>query len=233
MRNASLVETLFDLGGDFKRKRIQTLREIADITQETIIKNYSRDGGKKSCRGGDQGLGNAGRYCTKAGRASCAKSGERVDNAPNSAEQADERSDRACGGEPGHAFFDSANFFGRGKLHVDSHGTQTLEPGWRRVPGMSSHLKLEFAVTRGIDVGKWGAVGRECLRIRNASRCPENAEELIAPTAKTAEQTKLLKNHSPGDDGKEEKNSQYAAGNPTGLFKNAAEISGEGCNQEK
>jgi len=98
---------------------------------------------------------------------------------------------------------------------------------------MSSYLKLEFAVTRGIDVGKWGAVGRECLRIRNATRCAENAQELITPTAKTAEQTKLLKNHSPGDDGKEEKKSQYAAGNPTGLFKNAAEISGEGCNQEK
>ena len=94
-------------------------------------------------------------------------------------------------------------------------------------------MKLQFAVACGVDVGKRGALGCECLRIRNASRRAKNTEKLIAPAAHTAEQAELLKNHSPGDNGKEKKKSQYAAGNPTGLFKNAAEISGEGCNQEK
>jgi hypothetical protein len=52
-------------------------------------------------------------------------------------------------------------------------------------------------------------------------------------TANAAEQAEFLENQSPGDYGKQEKQSQDAAGNPTGLFKNAAEISGKGCNQEK
>jgi hypothetical protein len=42
-----------------------------------------------------------------------------------------------------------------------------------------------------------------------------------------------LENHPPRDDGKEEKQSQNAAGDPAGLFKNAAKIGGEGCDQEK
>ena len=68
---------------------------------------------------------------------------------------------------------------------------------------------------------------------RNAARCAVDTEELIALTAEAAKQAEFLKNHPPGDDGKEKKQSQDAAGYPTGLFKNAAEVGGEGCNQEK
>jgi len=56
------------------------------------------------------------------------------------------------------------------------------------------------------------------------------ADQLAADSAKQAE---FLENHAPGNDGKEEKQSQNGAGNPTCLFKNAAEVSGKGCNQEK
>jgi hypothetical protein len=42
-----------------------------------------------------------------------------------------------------------------------------------------------------------------------------------------------LQYHSPGNDGKKEQQRQYGAGNPTGLFKDAAEVSGKRCNQEK
>jgi hypothetical protein len=48
-----------------------------------------------------------------------------------------------------------------------------------------------------------------------------------------AEQAEFLQNHSPGDHGKKEKQCQYGAGNPAGLFKDAAEVSGKRCNQEK
>jgi hypothetical protein len=71
------------------------------------------------------------------------------------------------------------------------------------------------------------------LRIGHTARSPENTQKLVALPVDAAEQTEFLQNHSPGDDGKKEKQCQYGAGNPTGLFKDAAEVSGKRCNQEK
>src|SRR4029453_4401718 len=95
-----IAEGLFDLGGDLKRERVQALCEISNIAQETIIKNNSRNGCKKSRRGGDQRLRDARCAGTQPRRARCAKPGERVDDAPDRTEEPDERRDRACGGQP-------------------------------------------------------------------------------------------------------------------------------------
>jgi hypothetical protein len=230
---ANLAETLLDLRGDFERERVQALREITDIAQKIIVEDDGGDGSKKSRGGGDESFGNAWCHGSKAGGASGPEAGEGVNDAPNSAEEPDEGSDGTGGGEPGHAFFHATNFFSGCKLHVDGNGAQTFEPGRFRISRMGSHLELEFAVAGGIDVGKWRTGRGECLRIRNASRCTKNAEKLVALTANAAEQAELLKNHSPGNNGKEEKQCQDGASYPTGLFKNAAEIGGEGCDQEK
>jgi hypothetical protein len=71
------------------------------------------------------------------------------------------------------------------------------------------------------------------LGIGHAASCAKNPKKLVALPADAAEQAEFLENHSPGNDGKEEKQSQNGASNPTCLFKNAAEIGGEGCDQEK
>jgi hypothetical protein len=42
-----------------------------------------------------------------------------------------------------------------------------------------------------------------------------------------------LQDHSPRNHGKEEQQRQNAAGDPTGLFQNTAEIGGEGSDQKK
>ena len=230
---ANLAERLFDLGGDFKRERVQALREVTDIAQKIIVKDDGGDGGKKSRGGGDQGFGDAWRDGTKACGASGSEAGEGVDDAPYRAEETDKGSDGAGGGEPSHAFFDAANFFGGCKLHVHGYGSEAFQPRRLRISRMSAHLKLEFAITSGVDVGERRTGSGERLRIGNAARCAEDTEELIALTAEAAKQAEFLKNHPPGDDGKEKKQSQDAAGYPTGLFKNAAEVGGEGCNQEK
>ena len=230
---ANLAERLFDLGGDFERERVQALREVTDIAQETIVKDDGGDGGKKSRGGGDQGFGNAWRDGTKACGASGSEAGEGVDDAPYGAEETDKGSDGTGGGEPSHAFFDAANFFRGCKLHVDGYGAEAFQPGRLRISRMSAHLKLELAIASGVDVGERRTGSGERLRIGNAARCAEDTEELIALTAEAAKQGEFLKNHPPGDDGKEKKQSQDAAGYPTGLFKNDAEVGGEGCNQEK
>jgi hypothetical protein len=42
-----------------------------------------------------------------------------------------------------------------------------------------------------------------------------------------------LQDHSPRNDGEEKKQSQDDSSYPTRLFKNAAKVGGEGCEQEK
>jgi hypothetical protein len=42
-----------------------------------------------------------------------------------------------------------------------------------------------------------------------------------------------LKNHAPGNDGKEQQKTQNAASDPGGLLQNLSEIDGEGRNQKK
>ena len=230
---ANLAERLFYLSGDFERECVQALREVTDIAQKIIVKDDGGDGGKKSRGGGNQGFGDAWRDGTKACGASGSEPGEGVDDAPYRAEETDKGSDGAGGGEPSHAFFDAANFFGGCKLHVHGYGSEAFQPWRLRISRMSAHLKLEFAITSGVDVGERGTGSGERLRIGNAARCAVDTEELIALTAEAAKQAEFLKNHPPGDDGEEKKQSQDAAGYPTGLFKNTAKVGDEGCNQEK
>ena len=56
---------------------------------------------------------------------------------------------------------------------------------------MSAHLKLEFAITSGVDVGERRAGSGERLRIGNAARCAEDTEELITLTAEAAKQAEF------------------------------------------
>ena len=45
-----------------------------------------------------------------------------IHNAPDSAKQSDEGRNRGDGGKPGHPFFQVANFFACGHLHLYSYG---------------------------------------------------------------------------------------------------------------
>ena len=98
---------------------------------------------------------------------------------------------------------------------------------------MRAHLELQFAITGRIHVRERRARGRQRLRISHTASGAKNSQKLVTLAADTAEQAEFLENHSPGNDGKEEQQSQDAAGNPTSLFKYAAEIGGEDCDQEK
>jgi hypothetical protein len=76
-----------------------------------------------------------------------------VDDAPDGAEEADERRDAGGGREPGHAFFGAANFFGGGELHANGDGLHGFEFNGRRVAG-AGDLGLEFTIAGGVDVGE-------------------------------------------------------------------------------
>src|SRR5208337_553344 len=119
-------EGFFDLGGEFEGEGVQTLREIANVLQEMVVSDEGGDGGEKAGGGGDKGFGDAGSDGAEAGSAGGAETGEGVNDAPNGAEEADEGSDTGGGGEPGHSFFDAANFFGRGELHGDGDGPEAF-----------------------------------------------------------------------------------------------------------
>src|SRR5579863_3685618 len=96
-----------------------------------------------------------------------------------------------------------------------------------------AYLALQFAVTGGVNAREWRTCRCQCLRIGHASRGSKYAEKLVALSANAAEQAQFLQNHSPRDDRKEQKQTQDGASNQTGLFKNAAEIGGEGCDQKQ
>ena len=55
------------------------------------------------------------------------------------------------------------------------------------------------------------------MRVGDSARGAEDAQELIALAADAAEHAELFENHSPGNNGKKEKETQDAASYPAGL----------------
>jgi hypothetical protein len=71
------------------------------------------------------------------------------------------------------------------------------------------------------------------LRVSYAFSRAKDPEELIALPANAAEEAELLKDHGPGNDGKNSEQEQNAASNPARLSKNVTEISDkDGCEQK-
>src|SRR6202011_2203359 len=87
----SLAESFFDLGGHFQSERVEALGQVFYVLQELIIENYRGDGGAQAGGGGQQRFGDAGSNGAEAGGAGVAETGKGVDDAPNRAEEADER----------------------------------------------------------------------------------------------------------------------------------------------
>src|SRR5439155_11826 len=82
------------------------------ILQKMVIENDGGDRGEKARSSSDECFSDAGCDSAKAGSACAAEAGKGINDAPNGSEEANERRDRARGGEPGHSLFDAANFFG-------------------------------------------------------------------------------------------------------------------------
>src|SRR6267143_2392852 len=228
-----LVKCFFNLCGNFQRERVQSLPEIANILQKLIIENDGRDRRGKAGGGGHQGFRDAGSNRPKAGGAGAAQAGEGVNDAPDGSEEADEGSYGASGSQPGHAFFDAADFVGGSQLHADRHSLQTFQLGGMRISGAAPDLALQLAIACRVDRGKRRARGSQRLRIRHATSGAENAEKLVALPANTAEEPELLENHRPGNDGKHQEKRQNSARDPAGLFENLKEIGGKNRCEQK
>src|SRR6516165_1747492 len=115
-------KSFFNLRGEFKGKSVQALGEVANVLEEIVIGDEGRDGSEEPGSSGNQGFGDAGSNGAKAGGAGGAETGEGVNDAPNRAEETDERSDAGGGGEPGHTLFDASNFLRGSELHRDRDG---------------------------------------------------------------------------------------------------------------
>ncbi len=121
-----LVKCLFDLGREFQSKSVEALGEVANLLQKMIIED---DGGNRSAQSrgrGHERFRNARSNSAEAGGAGAAEAGKGIDDAPNGAEETDEGSHGAGGGQPGHAFFDAANLVGGSQLHADGDGLQAF-----------------------------------------------------------------------------------------------------------
>ena len=71
------------------------------------------------------------------------------------------------------------------------------------------------------------------MRVGDAFGGAEDAKELVALAANAAEEAELLKDHGPGDDGKNREQEQDAARYPARLSKNVTEIGDENrCGQK-
>ena len=228
-----LVKCFFNLCGNFQRERVQSLPEITNILQKLIVENDGRDRRREAGGGGHQGFRDAGSNRTKAGGTGAAQAGEGVDDAPHRSKETDEGRHGAGGGQPGHAFFDAANFVGGGQLHANRYSLQAFELGRMRITGAAADLALQFAIACGVDRGKRRARGSQRLRVRNASRGAENAKKLVALPADATEDTQFLKNHRPGNNGKHQEKRQNSTRDPAGLFENLEEISGKNRCEQK
>jgi len=207
------------LGGEFEGEGVETLRQIANVLQEMVVGNKGGDRGKEAGGSGDEGLGDAGSNRAETSSSGGSQAREGVDDAPNGAEQADEWSNTGGGGEPGHSFFHAAHFFGSGELHGDGHGLKALHFLRRRIAS-ACDLRLEFAITSGVDIGKGRARGDKALRIGNALGGTEKFEEMVALTADASKDAELLENKGPGDQGKKQKQHEDGTSYPAGLREN-------------
>jgi len=203
-----LAEGFFDLGGEFHGEGIEALRQVANELKKIVVGDEGGDGGEEARCSGDQSFRDAGRDGAEAGGARGAKAGEGVDDAPNGAEESDERSDGGGGGEPGHAFFGAADFVGGGELHIYGDGLEAFHFLRGRVAGWAGDLALQFAIAGGIDFGKWRAGRDQPLRISDTFCGAEDFQELIAFATDAAEKAELLEDQGPGDEGEEEKNAE-------------------------
>ena len=123
----NLRKRFFDLGTDFQRKRIEALRQFANVLQKLIVKDNRWDSDEKTRGGGDERFGDAGSHGAKAGRAGISEAGEGINDAPNGAEETDERRHGTGSRQPGHALFDAANLFRGRELHADSDGLKAFQ----------------------------------------------------------------------------------------------------------
>jgi len=194
--------------------------------QKVVVSDEGGNGGEEAGGGGDQGFGDAGSDGTKAGGSGSSESGEGINNAPNSAEEADEGSDTGGGGEPGHALFHAADFVGGSELHAHGDGLQRFEFLRSGIAG-GGHLGLQFTIAGGVNVGEGRAGADESLRIRHTFGGPKDLEELIALTANAAEKAELLEDKRPGDQGKEQQDEEDTPRDPACLRKNVKDIADE------
>src|SRR5665647_681265 len=101
----AMASSFFDLAleevDEFGRKAVDPGMDRPDAGQEVVIGDDGRDGRAQPRRGGDEGLGDAGGHGGQRGVSRGSDSGEGVHDPPHGAEQADERSDAAGGGEKG------------------------------------------------------------------------------------------------------------------------------------
>jgi hypothetical protein len=61
----------------------------------------------------------------------------------------------------------------------------------------------------------------------------EDAEKLVAFAFDAAEEAEFLEDHSPRDDGEDQEKRENSTGDPSGLFKNAANIGQEDRAKQK
>jgi len=222
-----LGEGFFDLGGEFEGEGVEALRQITNELQEIVVGDQGRDGGEEACGSGDERFGDAGCHGAKAGGSRGAQAGEGVNDAPDRAKEADERSDGGRGGQPGHALFGATHFVGGGKLHIYGNRLETFHFLRRGIAGWAGDLALQFAIARGVDFGKWRAGGDEPLRIGHAFRGAEDFQELIAFATDAAEKAELLEDQSPGHQRKEEKNTEHDTSDDACFVKYVQDVANE------
>ena len=211
------------MGGELERKGVETLSKIADVLEKMVVGDQRRDGREESGGGGDEGLGDAGSNGTKTGGAGGAEAGEGVNDAPDRAEQTDERSDAGGGREPRHAFFDAADFVGSGELHADRDGLERFDPRVRIV-AFARDLRLKFTVAGSINVRERRAGGDDALRIGHTLGGAKDFQELVRLTANAAEDSKLLENQSPGNEREKKKKQENSTGDKASLLENVENV---------
>ena len=74
---------------------------------------------------------------------------------------------------------------------------------------------------------------RQGLRISDSVGGAKDAEKLVAFALDAAEETKLLEDHGPRDDGEDQEKRENSTGDPAGLFENAADVGQEDRAEQK
>src|SRR5713226_10604210 len=124
---------LFDLRAHLHGEIVHARGQLLDVVQVEVVGHHRRDGCEQPGRGGDERLGNPRGHNAQAGRTGAAQAGEGVHDAPDGAEQADERRHRAGGGQPGHPLFEAADLVGGDQLHGHRDRVGALERAVRIV----------------------------------------------------------------------------------------------------
>jgi hypothetical protein len=196
--------------------------ELAEAAGELVVAHDGGDGDDEAGGGGDEGFGDAGGNGAEGSSAFVAQAVERVDDAHDGAEEADEGADLRDGGEPCHSAFHEGEGFGGGSLG----GALEALRIWRCAAAAGLALVLVVDFVEDVDERAGLELLGDGCDFREAAGLAEGAQEAAILDIGCLERSPLGDHDGPGDYGHHKQKGEHGEGRGAAVVQHLHEGAG-------